>query len=50
VLIVINSKQEGQLSSAIGIIIKLEAKEADFDELKKEHGKLLGKYELLTES
>ena len=43
-----NSKLEGILLSSRETITKLENKEIEHEKLKQEHGKLLGKYEVLN--
>lgn len=47
-LVAENANITGILSSAKITIAKLENKESEFDKLKQDYGKLLGKYEMLT--
>lgn len=48
-LVACNAELKGKLSSANENISKLEAKETELNILRQEHGKLLGKYELLND-
>jgi len=48
-LVAENANVTGILSSAKITIAKLEGKESEFDKLKQEYGKLLGKYEIMNE-
>jgi chromosome segregation ATPase len=48
-LVACNAELKGKLSSANDNIAKLEAKETELNILRQDHGKLLGKYELLND-